>query len=79
MLLPFPAVDGRNGDLLDGPIIKATHIDAETFRMRARHVEGFDPADGAEKMFRGLCIELIGRQEFRAGEELEPGGWDREV
>src|SRR5262245_31338878 len=39
--------------------------------MGARYVERFDAARGAEKVFRGLSVECVGRQCFAAGQQLE--------
>src|SRR6185503_14629939 len=70
-LLPVLAVRARDRRVLDGSFVEAARVDAVAVRMRARHVERLDAADRAERVLRGLGVELVSGECVRARKELE--------
>src|SRR5487761_1158931 len=71
LVLPFPAVEGPHGHLLEGAGVEAAGIDAETVGMGARDVERLDAAHRAEEMLRRAGVESVSREHVLAREQLE--------
>src|SRR5690348_14866514 len=65
MLFPFTPVGVRNLHGIHRALIQTARIDAESVRVRARHVEGFDAAHRTEQMPCGCGVELILAQRLR--------------
>src|SRR2546423_1466024 len=78
-LLPVPAVEVRGANVVQAHAVETTHVDVDLVRIRARHVEGVNPAMTAKVMFGDAGIELVSRELFAAPQELEAVAWNDQM
>src|SRR5207344_634410 len=57
--LPFATIERTNRQLLDRFGIDAPCVHADAIRMRTRHIERFDAADGTKHMLGRVSIETV--------------------
>jgi hypothetical protein len=68
---PILPVEWGDRDCLYRARVEAAHVDAVTIGIRARHVEGFNPANFTEQMSGDTGIEHVGREGVGALQQFE--------
>ena len=77
--LPFATIERSNRQLLDRFRIDAPCIHADAIRMRTRHIERFDAADGTKQMLGRVSIETVCSERVVAAKQFESIGRDHEM
>ena len=72
-------VEWRDIDGFERPRFDAAHVDVDAIGIRARHVETFDAAMTAEKVFRGAGVERVFGQIISPDDEAETRRRDDQV
>ena len=79
MLFPIEPIKLSDFDVRNRLRLQTAHIHAEAVRIRARHVERFDPTNSAKEMVRDASVESVGREEFRSLDQFETGPGNDEM
>jgi len=79
MFFPLPPVEICNPNFGNGFRFEATDIDADSVRIGARNIEGFDAAVGAESVPGDPGVEGVGGEILLALDEAEPAGGNDQV
>ena len=69
--LPIATVGFPHCDALDRIGVYAVGIDTESVGTRPGNIEGLDSANRAERVFGGVRIERVGRENVSPGEQPE--------
>ena len=79
MFFPLPPVEIRNPNFGNGFRLEAADIDADSVRIGARNIEGFDAAVGAESVPGDPGVEGVGGEILLALDEAEPASGNDQV